>query len=203
MGRHSAPKKVNFFAVALPIFIATLILSAGVAVVQFGPLINPPSASPGEIIPVVPTPTSTAPIVISNVNSGSSNFPNEPTMTPTTSPSTPPSIVKPVPVKPTPITPKPTPTPTATRVAISSNVLVNLNAIAECESGGDWAINSGNGYYGGLQFSQATWVSLGGLKLGLRADLATKDEQLQIAAKLQAQSGYGSWPACSAKLKLG
>src|SRR5215217_2316137 len=150
MGRHSAPKKVNFFAVALPIFIATLILSAGVAVVQFGPLINPPSASPGEIIPVVPTPTSTAP-----------------------------------------------------RVAISSNVLVNLNAIAECESGGDWAINSGNGYYGGLQFSQATWVSLGGLKLGLRADLATKDEQLQIAAKLQAQSGYGSWPACSAKLKLG
>ena len=53
--------------------------------------------------------------------------------------------------------------------------------VAACESGGNWSINTGNGYYGGLQFSQGTWAANGGLQYAPRADLATREEQLAIA----------------------
>src|SRR3954454_2696119 len=68
--------------------------------------------------------------------------------------------------------------------------------VAQCESGGDWDINTGNGYYGGLQFSQPTWSGYGGTSLAARADLATPAEQVQIAEKVLAGQGIGAWPVC-------
>ncbi|MFJ4757782.1 transglycosylase family protein [Streptomyces sp. NPDC088763] len=74
--------------------------------------------------------------------------------------------------------------------------------VAQCESGGDWNINTGNGHYGGLQFSQSTWESFGGLKFAPRADLATRDEQITIAIKVVAVQGWGAWPQCSRRYGL-
>lgn len=70
--------------------------------------------------------------------------------------------------------------------------------IAQCESGGDWSINTGNGYYGGLQFAQGTWVAYGGTQYAPRADLATKDQQITIANKLYASSGLSAWGCAGA-----
>jgi len=71
--------------------------------------------------------------------------------------------------------------------------------IAECESGGDWSINTGNGYYGGLQFSLSTWRAYGGSGYPHKA---SREEQIRIAKKVQAADGWGAWPACTAKLGL-
>ena len=74
------------------------------------------------------------------------------------------------------------------------------DALAKCESGGNWAINTGNGYYGGLQFNLGTWHSWGGS--GLPSN-ASRTEQIRIATKLRnAAGGYGAWPGCAAKLGL-
>lgn len=73
------------------------------------------------------------------------------------------------------------------------------DSIAACESGGNWAINTGNGYYGGLQFSLSSWQGVGGS--GLPSD-ASREEQITRAQILQSRSGWGAWPACSAKLGL-
>ena len=75
--------------------------------------------------------------------------------------------------------------------------------LASCESGGNWHINTGNGYYGGVQFADGTWDGWGGERYASRADLATKTEQIVIAAKLVENSGWRSWPACSDRLGLG
>lgn len=69
--------------------------------------------------------------------------------------------------------------------------------VAHCESGGNWHINTGNGYYGGLQFAQHTWDSFGGTTYAARADLATKDEQIAIAEHVLRRQGWGAWPVCS------
>ena len=74
--------------------------------------------------------------------------------------------------------------------------------LARCESGGNWHINTGNGYYGGLQFSYRTWLSNGGGKYASRADKASKAEQIAVAERLLDARGWGPWPACSRKLGL-
>ncbi|MGY2003731.1 transglycosylase family protein [Blastococcus sp. SYSU DS1024] len=74
--------------------------------------------------------------------------------------------------------------------------------LAQCESSGNWSINTGNGYYGGLQFYQPTWEGFGGTEYAPRADLATREQQIAIAEKTLAVQGWGAWPACSAKLGL-
>jgi uncharacterized protein YabE (DUF348 family) len=73
------------------------------------------------------------------------------------------------------------------------------DAIAGCEAGGNWAINTGNGYYGGVQFDQGTWERNGGLRFAARADLATRDEQIAIAEVTRARQGWGAWPVCSGR----
>lgn len=73
------------------------------------------------------------------------------------------------------------------------------DSLAECESGGDWSINTGNGYYGGLQFSAGSWAAVGGSGLPHQHSRA---EQIKRAELLKAQQGWGAWPACSAKLGL-
>jgi hypothetical protein len=74
--------------------------------------------------------------------------------------------------------------------------------LARCESGGNWSINSGNGYYGGLQFSHATWHGYGGGEFAEYPHEATREEQIVVAERLRAARGYGPWPACRAKLGL-
>jgi uncharacterized protein YabE (DUF348 family) len=75
------------------------------------------------------------------------------------------------------------------------------DALAACESGGNWAINTGNGFYGGVQFDQNTWERHGGLRYAPRADLATREEQLAIAEITRARQGWGAWPVCSKRLR--
>ncbi|GAA2406750.1 transglycosylase family protein [Streptomyces coeruleofuscus] len=70
------------------------------------------------------------------------------------------------------------------------------DAVAQCESGGNWSINTGNGYYGGLQFSASTWSGYGGTKYASTADQATKEQQIEIAEKVLAGQGKGAWPVC-------
>jgi uncharacterized protein YabE (DUF348 family) len=75
--------------------------------------------------------------------------------------------------------------------------------LAQCEAGGNWAINTGNGYYGGLQFNISTWNSNGGAQYASRPDLATREQQIAIATLVRdRRGGYGAWPACSRKLGL-
>jgi uncharacterized protein YabE (DUF348 family)/transposase len=75
------------------------------------------------------------------------------------------------------------------------------DALAACEAGGNWAINTGNGFYGGVQFDQNTWKRHGGLRYAPRADLATREEQLAIAEVTRAWQGWGAWPVCSVKVR--
>ncbi|MFE0105381.1 transglycosylase family protein [Streptomyces sp. NPDC059009] len=76
------------------------------------------------------------------------------------------------------------------------------SCLAECESSGRWDTNTGNDYYGGLQFWQPTWEEHGGLKYAPRADLATRDEQIKVAEEVLRTQGWEAWPACSKGLKL-
>ncbi|MFF0064528.1 transglycosylase family protein [Streptomyces sp. NPDC005279] len=71
--------------------------------------------------------------------------------------------------------------------------------IASCESGGNWHINTGNGYYGGLQFSAGTWRAYGGAAYASTADGASKGQQIAVAAKVQRAQGWGAWPTCAAR----
>ncbi|OIN79021.1 resuscitation-promoting factor [Mycobacterium malmoense] len=73
------------------------------------------------------------------------------------------------------------------------------DAIAGCEAGGNWAINTGNGYYGGVQFDQGTWERNGGLRFAPRADLATREEQIAVAEVTRERQGWGAWPVCSGR----
>lgn len=74
--------------------------------------------------------------------------------------------------------------------------------LAQCESGGDWSINTGNGYYGGLQFAQSTWEGFGGTEYAPSADQATTSQQKAVAERVLDGQGWGAWPACSAQLGL-
>lgn len=74
--------------------------------------------------------------------------------------------------------------------------------VAQCESSGNWHINTGNGYYGGLQFHPATWRGFGGTKYASRADLASKSQQIAIAQKVLRVQGPGAWPVCSKRAGL-
>ncbi|WP_272494819.1 resuscitation-promoting factor [Nocardioides bruguierae] len=93
--------------------------------------------------------------------------------------------------------PKATKSSTATNFASGSTV---WDQLAQCESGGNWAINTGNGYYGGLQFNLSTWQAYGGT--GLPSE-NSRETQIAIATKLRdANGGYGAWPGCAASLGL-
>ncbi|MFJ2443775.1 MULTISPECIES: peptidoglycan DD-metalloendopeptidase family protein [unclassified Streptomyces] len=74
--------------------------------------------------------------------------------------------------------------------------------VAACESTNDWNINTRNGYFGGLQFTQSTWEAYGGRNYAARADLATKDQQIAVAEKVLKGQGPGAWPACSVRAGL-
>ena len=76
------------------------------------------------------------------------------------------------------------------------------DTLAMCEASGNWAANTGNGYYGGLQFSVGTWSGYGGAEFAAYPHQATREQQIVVAERLRAARGYQPWPACRAKLGL-
>ena len=74
--------------------------------------------------------------------------------------------------------------------------------LAQCEAGGNWSINTGNGFHGGLQFSPSTWNAYGGNRYAPNAYQATREQQIAVAEKVLAGQGWGAWPSCSRKLGL-
>ncbi|GAA5099068.1 resuscitation-promoting factor Rpf1 domain-containing protein [Nocardia iowensis] len=74
--------------------------------------------------------------------------------------------------------------------------------LAQCEAGGNWGINTGNGYQGGLQFSPSTWKAHGGGEYAASANQATREQQIAVAEKVLASQGWGAWPSCSSNLGL-
>jgi resuscitation-promoting factor RpfA len=101
----------------------------------------------------------------------------------------------------------------ATRIAVTAAVALTATLtiapaaqassvwdnVAACESGGNWAINTGNGFYGGLQFTSSTWLGYGGGSYAPRADLASRAAQITIAQRVLAGQGPGAWPVCSVR----
>jgi hypothetical protein len=81
----------------------------------------------------------------------------------------------------------------------ASAASVNWDAIAQCESSGNWSINTGNGYYGGLQFSASTWKAYGGKKYASNAHRASRAEQIAVAEKVLRGQGIGAWPTCGSR----
>jgi LysM repeat protein len=77
------------------------------------------------------------------------------------------------------------------------------SGVAQCESSGNWSINTGNGYYGGLQFSSQTWLGHGGGQYAQRADLASPAQQIAVAERVLLTQGAGAWPACGVHLRGG
>ncbi|MGR4884467.1 transglycosylase family protein [Streptomyces sp. LARHCF249] len=76
------------------------------------------------------------------------------------------------------------------------------DCVADCESSGRWAINTGNGFYGGLQFRQPTWEEYGGLVFAPRADLASRVQQIRVAEDVLGARGWDAWPTCSKRYGL-
>ncbi|WP_139826813.1 transglycosylase family protein, partial [Mycobacterium florentinum] len=72
--------------------------------------------------------------------------------------------------------------------------------VARCESGGNWGINTGNGYHGGVQFNASTWASHGGGEYAPSAELATREQQIAVAERVLATQGRGAWPVCGGPL---
>ncbi len=80
-----------------------------------------------------------------------------------------------------------------------ASAAVNWDAVAQCESGGNWSISTGNGFYGGLQFTRSTWKAYGGTKYAPTANQASRSQQIAIANKVLAGQGIGAWPVCGRK----
>ena len=87
----------------------------------------------------------------------------------------------------------------ATSAAPASSGGVNWAAIAACESGGNWSANTGNGFYGGLQFTEQTWLGYGGGQYAASANLASPAQQIAVAQRVLAGQGIGAWPVCGAR----
>ncbi|MDM7991180.1 transglycosylase family protein [Arthrobacter sp. zg-Y877] len=79
---------------------------------------------------------------------------------------------------------------------------MDWDALAQCESSGNWGINNGNGFSGGLQFTPSTWAGFGGTEYAANAADATREQQIAVAERVLAEQGPGAWPACTAKLGM-
>jgi hypothetical protein len=90
--------------------------------------------------------------------------------------------------------------PMAVAAPADAASLKTWNRLAHCESGGRWHINTGNGYYGGLQFSASTWRAYGGKKYAAYAHRATKKQQIRVAERVLRAQGWRAWPVCSRKI---
>ena len=89
---------------------------------------------------------------------------------------------------------------TATTASAAS--VSTWDAVAQCESSGNWAANTGNGFYGGLQFTPSTWAAFGGTQYAASADQATEGQQIAVAENVLAAQGPGAWPVCGPQAGL-
>ena len=92
--------------------------------------------------------------------------------------------------------------PEPTAAAAPSTEPSVWDKVAYCESGGNWAINLGSGYYGGLQMLGSTWRNYGGTEFAATADQASREQQIVVAERIRDDVGYGAWPACTRRLGL-
>ncbi|MFD7591179.1 transglycosylase family protein [Kitasatospora sp. NPDC059811] len=92
--------------------------------------------------------------------------------------------------------------PLLTATGASAAPASTWDAVAQCESGGNWSINTGNGFSGGLQFTSSTWKAYGGTSYAPQANQASKAQQISVAEKVLASQGPGAWPVCSQKAGL-
>ncbi|MFH9350606.1 transglycosylase family protein [Kitasatospora sp. NPDC017646] len=92
--------------------------------------------------------------------------------------------------------------PLLTATGASAAPASSWDSVAQCESGGDWSINTGNGFYGGLQFTSSTWKAYGGTAFAPQANQASRAQQISVAEKVLASQGPGAWPVCSQKGSL-
>jgi resuscitation-promoting factor RpfA len=90
-------------------------------------------------------------------------------------------------------------TPIAMAAPAQAATSLDWDSLAQCESSGNWHINSGNGFYGGLQFTQSTWQAYGGGQYASRADMASREQQISVAENVLQSQGPGAWPVCSKK----
>ncbi|WP_457032313.1 transglycosylase family protein [Kitasatospora sp. P5_F3] len=92
--------------------------------------------------------------------------------------------------------------PCLTAGSASAATVSTWDKVAQCEATGDWSINTGNGFYGGLQFTSSTWAEFGGKQYAAQANQASKGQQIAVAEKVLASQGPGAWPVCSVKAGL-
>ena len=90
--------------------------------------------------------------------------------------------------------------PVVHRAAPPASSGLNWDAVAQCESGGDWSIDTGNGFYGGLQFTNSTWQAYGGGAYASQANYASREQQIAVAERVYQSQGSGAWPVCGAYL---
>ena len=144
-------------------------------------------------------PTLTVPAVLAGlVGTGASAVPTPPAPPPAPAPVPAPTTTTTAPAPAPPPAPAPAPAPAAASSGYADpNDPATWDRLARCESGGNWSINTGNGYYGGLQFSASTWRSVGGTGLPHEH---SRETQIEMGKRLQARAGWGQWPACTRKL---
>jgi resuscitation-promoting factor RpfA len=92
--------------------------------------------------------------------------------------------------------------PVAASSSAEAATVRTWDRLAHCESTGRWHIASGNGYYGGLQFSPRTWGAFGGRKFARQAHKATRLQQIKVAERVKRAQGWGAWPSCSRRIGL-
>ena len=109
------------------------------------------------------------------------------------------AVARPAPAAPAGAAAAPAAPAQASSPAPASSGGVNWSAIATCESGGNWAASTGNGFYGGLQFTEQTWLGYGGGRYASSANLATPAQQIAVAQRVLAGQGTGAWPVCGAR----
>lgn len=92
--------------------------------------------------------------------------------------------------------------PLLTATGAHAAPVTTWDKVADCESTGNWSINTGNGFYGGLQFTPSTWAAYGGTQYAGQANQATRAQQISVAERVLAAQGPGAWPVCSVKAGL-
>ncbi len=156
-----------------------------------GPEVPEAEPEPAPTTTEAPTTTTEAPTTTTEAPTTTTEAPAPPPTTeaPTTTTEAPTTTTE---------APAPPPTTEAPATQSVSNGSV-WDQLAECEATGDWSANTGNGYYGGLQFSESSWRAAGGTGLPHEA---SRETQIAMGENLKAMQGWGAWPACSAKLGL-
>jgi hypothetical protein len=149
----------------------------------------------GRVLGIMPPTTQTGPATLEEYRQAFAAPPP-----PASAPPRPPITLEPEPAPPSPPPPEAPPPPPPGTTAGAPDA--EFDRLAQCESGGDWDTNTGNRYYGGLQFDRRTWNAYGGQEYAPTADQATREQQIEIARRLQNDRGWQPWPRCSLRAGL-